>query len=73
MHPTELGDGVVAVLEEHAVVELLGAAQPDGRVDGEVAGEVEVVHELVEEQAPEALVGPRVAGRTGRPSRPRAG
>ena len=37
VHPAELGDGVVAVLEEHPVVELLGPPQPDGGVDGGVA------------------------------------
>ena len=36
MHATELRDRVVAVLEEDARVELLGAFQPDGRVDGEI-------------------------------------
>ena len=60
MHPAELGDGVVAVFEEHAVVELLGALQPDRRVDGEVAGDVEIADELVEEQATQTLVGTRV-------------
>ena len=58
VHASELGDGVVAVLEEHAVVELLGPPQADGCVDGEVAGEVEVADELVEEQASQALRRP---------------
>ena len=62
VHAAELGDRVVAVLEEHPVVELLGPAQADGGVDGEVAGDVEVADELVEEQAAQALVGPRVPG-----------
>ena len=62
MHAAELGDGVVAVLEEHALVELLGAPQADRRVDGEVAGEVEVADELVEEEPAQALVGARVPG-----------
>ena len=57
MHAAELRDGIVAVLEEHARVELLGALQTDRRVDGEVAGEVEIADELVEEQAAQALVG----------------
>ena len=61
MHAAELRDGVVAVLEEHALVELLGALQADGRVDGEVAGEVEIADELVEEEPAQALVGARVA------------
>ena len=55
MHAAELGDGVVAVLEEHPVVELLGPPQADGGVDGEVAGDVEVADELVEEQPAQAL------------------
>ena len=58
MHASELGDRVVAVLEEHPVVELLGPPQPDGRVDGEIAGEVEVADELVQEEAPQALGRP---------------
>ena len=62
MDAAELRDGVVAVLEEDALVELLGAAQADGGVDGGVAGEVEVADELVEEQAAQALVAARVPG-----------
>ena len=58
----ELGDGVVAVLEEDAFVEVFGALEADGRVDGEVAGEVEIADEFVEEEAAQALVGARVAG-----------
>ena len=57
VHAAELRDRVVAVLEEHALVELLGAPEADGRVDREVAGEVEISDEFVEEQTPEALVG----------------
>jgi hypothetical protein len=37
VHPAELGDRVVAVLEEHPLVELLGPLEPDGGVDGLVA------------------------------------
>ena len=73
VHAAELRDGVVAVLEEHPVVELLGALQADGGVDGEVAGEVEVGDELVEEQAAQALRACASSARTARPSRPRAG
>ena len=65
MHATELGDRVVAVLEEDPLVELLGPLQPDGGVDGGVAGDVEVAHELVEEEPPEALRRARVAGEEG--------
>ena len=60
MHAAELRDGVVAVLEEHAFVELFGAPQADGRVDREIAGEIEIADELVEEQPAQALVGTRV-------------
>ena len=62
MHAAELGDRVVAVLEEHPVVELLGPAQADGGVDGVVAGDVEVADELVEEQPAQALGRAGVAG-----------
>ena len=61
----ELRHGVVAVLEEHPVVELLGAPQPDGGVDGLVAGDVEVADELVEEEPAEALGRAAVAGEQG--------
>ena len=61
MHAAQLRDGVVAVLEEDAFVEVFGALQADGRVDGEVTGEVEIADELVEEEAAQALVGTRVA------------
>jgi hypothetical protein len=60
---TELGDAVVAVLEEDPVVEGLGPLQSDRRIDRLVAGRVELADELVEEQPSERL------GRT----RPRAG
>jgi hypothetical protein len=62
VHASELGHRVVAVLEEHPVVELLRPPEPDGGVDGQIAGEVEVADELVQEQAPQALGRPRVAG-----------
>ena len=60
MHAAELGHRVVAVLEEHPVVELLGPAQADGGVDGLVAGDVEVADELVEEQPAQALRADRL-------------
>ena len=65
MHAAELGDGVVAVLEEDPVVELLGPPQPDRGVDGGVAADVEVADELVEEEAPQALGAAGVAGEQG--------
>ena len=73
VHAAELGDGVVAVFEEDALVERFGALEADGGVDGEIAGEVEVGDELVEEQAAQALRAARVARRTARPSPPRGG
>ena len=42
VHAAELRDGVVAVLEEDALVEFFGTTQSDGRVDGEITGEIEV-------------------------------
>ena len=62
MHAAELRHGVVAVLEEHLLVQLLGAREPDGGVDGLVAGDVEVADELVEEQPAQALRAAAVAG-----------
>ena len=58
----ELGHRVVAVLDEHLLVERLGAGDPDGGVDRVVAGDVEVADELVEEQPPQALGRAAVAG-----------
>ncbi len=58
----ELGDRVVAELDEDPLVELLGPPQPHGRVDRGVPRDVEVAEELVEEEAPHALGRPRVAG-----------
>ena len=58
----ELGDRVVAVLEEHPLVQLLGAFEADGRIDAVVAGDVEVADELVEEQPAQALRAAAVAG-----------
>ena len=55
VNATELGDRVVAVLEEDAVVELLGPAEADPGIDRLVAGDVELADELVEEQPSEAL------------------
>ncbi len=55
MDPAELGDRVVAVLEEHPVVEVLGPGHSDGGVDRLVAGDVQVADELVEEQPAQAL------------------
>ncbi len=65
MHTAELCDGVVSVLEEHPVVELLGPAQTDGGIDGGVTGDVEIADELVEEQAAKALRAAGVAGEQG--------
>ena len=62
VHAAELGDGVVAVLEEDLLVQLLGALQADRGVHGVVAADVQVADELVEEQAPQALRTAAVAG-----------
>ena len=62
VHAAELGDRVVAVLEEDPVVELLGPAKAHGGVDGRVAADVEVADELVEEEAAQALGRSGVAG-----------
>ncbi len=67
VHPAELGDAVVAVLEEDPVVELFGALQADRRVDRLVAAGVELAHELVEEEPPQATSPIASSGRTGRP------
>ena len=62
MHTAQLRHGVVAVLEEHLLVQLLGSLEADGGVDRDVAGDVEVADELVEEQPSEALRAAAVAG-----------
>ena len=60
MHATELRDAVVAVLDEHLLVELVGAVGADARRG--VAGGLHVLEELVEEQAPQRLGRTAVAG-----------
>ena len=60
MHTTELGDGVVAVLEEHLVVELLGPPQTHGGVDTGIPGDVELSDELIEEEPTKTLGRPGV-------------
>ena len=67
VHTTELRHRVVAVLEEHLLVELLGTLQTDGGIDGVIAADVEIADELVEEQPAEALRAPAVARRRGHP------
>ena len=62
MHAAELGDGVVAVFDEHLLVQLFGALHPDRGVDSVVARDVEVADELVEEQSAQALGAAAVAG-----------
>ncbi len=57
----ELRHGVVAVVEEHPLVQFLGAIEADRGVDRMVATDVEVADELVEEQAPQRLVAAAVA------------
>ncbi len=58
----ELGDRVVAVLEEDLLVEVVRAREPDRCVDGHVAREVEVTDELVEKESAQTLRRPRVPG-----------
>ena len=65
MHAAELCNGVVAVVEEHALVQLLGTVETDRRVDGVVAAHVEIADELVEEQTPQRLVAAAVPSKEG--------
>ncbi len=62
MNPAELRDRIVAIFDEDLLVELLGARQPDRRVDRRVTRDVEVTDELVEEEAAQAFGRTRVAG-----------
>jgi hypothetical protein len=55
VHSTQLGNRIVAVLEEDLLVELFGAFEADGRIDRMIAADVEISHELVEEEAAQAL------------------
>jgi hypothetical protein len=55
----ELGHRVVAVLAEHALVELVGPAGADGR---RRRGLADLLQELVEEKAAQRLGRPRVPG-----------
>ena len=61
VYPTELGDRVVAVVEEHPLVQLLGAVEADRGIDRMVTAHVEIADELVEEQAAERLVAAAVS------------
>ena len=60
VHAAELSDRVVAVLEEHLLVELLGAFETGRGVDRVVAADVQIADELVEEQPAEAFRAPAV-------------
>ncbi len=62
VHAAELGDGIVAVLEEDLLVQFLGTFEADRGVDGVVAADVEIADELVEEQSPQALGAAAVSG-----------
>ena len=55
VHTTQLRHRVVAILEEHLLVQFLGPLQTDGGVHTLIAGDVEVAHELVEKQSPQTL------------------
>ena len=65
VHAAQLGHAVVAVLEEHSVVELFGPPQTYRGVDGLVARDVEVTHEFLEEQAPQRQRRARITGEQG--------
>ena len=60
VHSPELRNAVIAVLEEHSVVQFLGPSHTNRRIDGLVATDVEVIHELLEEQSTQALRRARV-------------
>jgi hypothetical protein len=68
MDPTELGDRIVAVLEEHPLIEILGPAMVDEWVGtAETFGQsfdtgIGVVYELVQKQPSNRLGRPGVAG-----------
>ena len=55
VHAAQLGDGIVAVLVEDLLVQVVGAVETDRRVDRRVARQVEVPDEFVEEQPAQAL------------------
>ena len=59
---TELGNRVVAVVEEDTLVQFLGPIETDRCIDRVVAADVEVADELVEEETAERLVAAAVAG-----------
>ena len=61
MDAAELGDRIVAVVEEDPFVELLGAFETHRGIDRLVAADVEVADELVEEQPTERLRAAAVA------------
>ena len=61
----ELGDGVVAVLHEHLLVEVLGPPYADRGVDRVISRDVEIADELVDEQPAQALRAAAVAGEQG--------
>ena len=60
MHSAELSDGVVAVLVEDPLVEVVGSFEADRGVNVGVAVEFEVAHELIEEQTAQTLGRARV-------------
>ena len=55
MDPPELSNRIVAVVEEHPLVQFLGPVEADRGVDGMIAADVEIADELVEEQTPQRL------------------
>jgi hypothetical protein len=57
VHPAELSDRVISVLEEDLLIEVVGSFQPDRGVNARVAVKIKVPHELIEEKTAEALGG----------------
>ena len=70
VHAAQLGDRVVAVLAEDALVELVGAGGADGRRPGGLPG---LLEELVEEEAAQRLGRAGVAGEERRSEERRVG
>ncbi|CAB4587858.1 unannotated protein [freshwater metagenome] len=62
VHSAQLRHRIVAVFEEHLLVQFLGALQSDRGVDTLIAGDVEVPDELVQKEATQALGTTAVPG-----------
>ena len=62
VHAGQLGHGIVAVLDEHLLVQVFGPLEADRGVDRVITRDVEIADELVEEEPPEALGAAAVPG-----------